>query len=89
MTTTAPEFVSPSPEACEAFNLGAEFLPQEDEDTLPCIKVAGVYVFTYVDKETGAVRVSIHLEDTDPSLIRPNQTVPLVVTCGTSTLFEG
>ncbi|MFF4482951.1 hypothetical protein ACFY1A_38920 [Streptomyces sp. NPDC001520] len=69
----------PDEDACEQANRDAAFHPQTNDDTLPCTKVDGVLVFSYLDYEAGAVRVSVHLGSAEDRLVRPDGTVPLRV----------
>lgn len=82
-------YTFPSKERAEEFNRAAEFSPQVDDDTKPYISVGGVQVYAYLHAATGTVRVSIDLDDPDPSLLRPDSTVPLSVTCQGNPIFEG
>ena len=45
-------------------------------------------VFAYLDADTQAVRVSVHLDTTDEPLIRSDAMVPLHVEVGSSTVFS-
>ncbi|WP_331738811.1 hypothetical protein [Embleya sp. NBC_00896] len=84
-----PQHRFPSAEECEAFNCGARFHPQTDEDgTLPCAETAGALTFTYLDHRTGTLRVSIHLDSVDPAIVRPDGTVPLRVDVGDTVLLD-
>ncbi|WP_147339708.1 hypothetical protein [Actinomadura spongiicola] len=85
---TAHGYQFPNTEDCERANRAAAFHPMRDEDTLPCIEVAGIQVYTYLDPTTRTVRVSIHLDTTDAALLRPDETVPLRVMCGDEVLFD-
>ncbi|WP_424892354.1 hypothetical protein [Streptomyces sp. XH2] len=69
------------PEAAEAAALNrAAVLHPADDDGPPCIEVAGVLTFAYLDPEDGTVRVSVHLDDADEEhIVRPDGTVPLRV----------
>ncbi|NUK21653.1 hypothetical protein [Streptomyces lunaelactis] len=72
------DFRFPEAGACERANRGAVFHPGT-YGGLPCMEVDGVLVFTYLDHELGAVRVSIHLDSAPDHLVRPDGTVPLRV----------
>ncbi|REF00558.1 hypothetical protein [Thermomonospora umbrina] len=71
----------------ERANRAAVFYPKTDLDTLPCIEVAGVLTYLYLDSE-GVLQVSIHLDTTDPGLVRPDATVPLRVMVGDDIVFD-
>ncbi|WP_128380278.1 hypothetical protein [Streptomyces cavernae] len=77
-------------EACAAANSSAVFHPMEgpDDEGLPCIEIAGILVFAYLDADRGAVRVSVHLDTTDEQLIRADGTVPLQVEIEDATVFD-
>ncbi|MGW7365412.1 hypothetical protein ACWGI8_18710 [Streptomyces sp. NPDC054841] len=90
-TTPAPhDFRFPCEEVCAEVNSAAVFHAQAgpDDEGLPCVEVAGVLVFAYLDAGMQAVRVSVHLDTTDERLIRPDETVPLHVEVGDSTVFS-
>ncbi|MFM9499754.1 hypothetical protein ACKI1Q_39970 [Streptomyces galilaeus] len=72
------DFRFPEADACERANRGAVFHPGT-LGGLPCMEVDGVLVFTYLDHELGAVRVSIHLDSAPDRLVRSDGTVPLCV----------
>ncbi|MGW0648457.1 hypothetical protein ACWD4T_06585 [Streptomyces umbrinus] len=76
-------------EACAEANSTAVFHPMEnpDDEGLPCIEIAGILVFAYLDHELGAVRVSIHLDTTDEQLVRADSTVPIQVEIEDTTVF--
>lgn len=57
-------------------------------DDLPCIEVAGVTVFTYLDPDTGAVGVSVDLDTTEAQLVRPDGTVPLRIDVQDTVVLE-
>ncbi|KUJ33571.1 hypothetical protein ADL25_44655 [Streptomyces sp. NRRL F-5122] len=59
-----------------------------DGEGLPCIEIAGVLVFAYLDAGMQAVRVSVHLDTADELVIQPGQTVPLHVQVEDSTVFS-
>lgn len=68
-------------EACAEANSAAVFHPMKDPDDegLPCIEIAGIFVFAYLDSDKEAVRVSIHLDSASDWLVRQGGTVPLRV----------
>ncbi|WP_189317365.1 hypothetical protein [Streptomyces brasiliensis] len=89
---TAPhEFRFPGEEVCAEANSAAVFHAQAgpDDEGLPCIEIAGVLVFAYLDADMQAVRVSVHLDTTDPLLVQPGQSVPLHMEVEDSTVFSG
>lgn len=77
-------------EACAEANSSAVFHAQEspDDEGLPCIEIAGILVFVYLDANCGAVRVSVHLDTTDEQLVRADGTVPLQVEIEDATVFD-
>ncbi|MEV7892215.1 hypothetical protein ACWD3I_48730 [Streptomyces sp. NPDC002817] len=77
-------------EACAAANSSALFHPMDgpEDEGLPCIEIAGVLVFAYLDADREAVRVSVHLDTTDEQLVRPDGTVPMVVELADTTVFD-
>ncbi|TLS45783.1 hypothetical protein FE633_13575 [Streptomyces montanus] len=77
-------------EDCAEANSTAVFHPMEgpDDEGLPCIEIAGILVFAYLDADRGAVRVSVHLDTTDEQLIRADSTVPMQVEIETATVFD-
>lgn len=48
----------------DAANRAAQFHAQRDDDQLPAIEVAGVFVFAYVDSD-GVFRISAHWDGAD------------------------
>ncbi|MGX1915968.1 hypothetical protein ACWIID_45395 [Streptomyces phaeochromogenes] len=76
-------------EACAEANSAAVFHPMEDPDDegLPCIEIAGILVFAYLDSDKEAVRVSVHLDTTDEQLVRADSTVPIQVEIEDTTVF--
>ncbi|MFC9932329.1 hypothetical protein [Streptomyces sp. NPDC127190] len=91
-TLPAPDgFRFPDAEVCAEVNSAAVFHPMAgpDDEGLPCIEIAGVLVFAYLDADMQAVRVSVHLDTTDELLVQPRQTVPLHVEVEDSTVFSG
>ncbi|MGW4951478.1 hypothetical protein [Streptomyces parvulus] len=75
---------------CAAANSWAVFHPMDgpDGEGLPCTEIAGVLVFSYLDADREAVRVSVHLDTTDSQLLRADGTVPIVVEIGDTTVFD-
>lgn len=73
------DFDFPDAVTAEGLNRGAVFYAADD-DGPPCIEVAGVLVYGYVDAEDGVVRISVHLDSADPEyVVRRDGTVPLRV----------
>ncbi|WP_331733120.1 hypothetical protein OHU34_43655 (plasmid) [Streptomyces sp. NBC_00080] len=77
-------------EACAEANSSAVFHAQEgpDDEGLPCIEIAGILVFVYLDANCGAVRVSVHLDTTAEQLVRADGTVPVQVEIEDATVFD-
>lgn len=77
-------------EACAEANSSAVFHPQEnpDDEGLPCIEIAGILVFAYLDADRKAVRVSVHLDTTHEQLVRADGTVPVQVEIEDATVFD-
>ncbi|MFI9591137.1 hypothetical protein [Nonomuraea sp. NPDC052265] len=73
---------------CAAANRLAGPLPKIDDETLPAVSVAGVLVFVYLHHETGALCVSVDLEETWSALRRPDSTIPLQVTINGTPVFD-
>jgi hypothetical protein len=91
MSTPAPRNVRfPGEEVCAEVNSATVFHAQAGpgDEGLPCVEVAGVLVFAYLDADMQAVRVSVHLDTTDEQLLRSDATVPLHVEVGNSTVFS-
>ncbi|MEU3734522.1 hypothetical protein AB0E81_34765 [Streptomyces sp. NPDC033538] len=77
-------------QACAEANSAAVFHPVAMEGPnrgLPCIEIAGVLVFAYLDADTRAVRVSVHLDSTDDQLLQADGTVPVEVDVEDTTVF--
>ncbi|OIJ99020.1 hypothetical protein BIV25_10970 [Streptomyces sp. MUSC 14] len=72
------DFRFPDADACERAHRDAVFHAGTHGD-LPCLEVDGVLVFTYLDHQVGAVRLSVHLDTAPDHLVRPDGTVPLRV----------
>ncbi|CAL9278552.1 hypothetical protein [Streptomyces sp. SudanB66_2053] len=70
-------------------NSAAVFHPMEgtDDEGLPCIEIAGVLAFAYLDADTRAVRVSVHLDTTDEQVLLADGTVPVQVDVEDATVF--
>ena len=77
-------------EACAEANSSAVFHPQAhpDDEGLPCIEIAGILVFAYLDADRGAVRVSVHLNTIAEQLVRADGTVPVQVEIEDATGFD-
>lgn len=60
----------------DELNRAAEFFPQDGEGTRPCIQVAGVQVYVYID-DSGTVRVSVHLDATENAVLDARGLVPI------------
>lgn len=68
-------------EYCARQTRRAAFLaPSSDLEELPCIEVAGVQAYLYLDAESGQVRVSVHLDDAAAEIRNPDATVPVRIT---------
>ncbi|WP_199550146.1 hypothetical protein [Streptomyces sp. N35] len=67
------------PEGSARANSAALFHPIEgpDDEGLPCIEIAGVLVFAYLDAERQAVRIDVHLDTADEQLVRADGTIPI------------
>ncbi|MEU3855552.1 hypothetical protein [Streptomyces sp. NPDC029554] len=76
------------PEDCAEANSAAVFHPMTGPEGLPCIELAGIFVFAYLDPDKRAVRISIHLDSTHEQLLRPDGTVPLQVEVANATVFS-
>lgn len=77
-------------EACAQANSAAVFHPMTgpDDEGLPCIELAGILVFAYLDTDMRAVRVSVHLDTVDEELARADGTIPLQVEVEDATVFS-
>jgi hypothetical protein len=73
----------------EAVNRAARFLPQDEEDTRPCVEIGTVQVYAY--RKGGRLVVSVDLDgvDTEGGEIRDDGTVPMVITVQGREVFEG
>ncbi|MEV5400799.1 hypothetical protein AB0N26_32430 [Streptomyces cellulosae] len=69
----ADSFRFPDEDVCAKVNSAAVFHPMAGpgDEGLPCIEIAGVLVFAYLDADIQAVRVSVHLDTTDELLVQP------------------
>ncbi|AZP14719.1 hypothetical protein EJC51_47435 [Streptomyces aquilus] len=77
-------------EECAEANSTAVFhaMRGPDDEGLPCMEIAGILVFAYLDADREAVRVSVHLDTTDEQLVRADSTVPMVVEIEDTTVFD-
>jgi hypothetical protein len=77
-------------EQCAEANSAAVFhaMRRPDDEGLPCLEIAGILVFAYLDADREAVRVSVHPDTTDEQLVRADGTVPMVVEIGDATVFD-
>jgi hypothetical protein len=77
-------------EACAEANSSAVLHAQEgpDDEGLPCIEIAGILVFAYLDADRTSLRVSVHLDTTDEQLVRADGTVPIQVEIEDATVFS-
>lgn len=75
------------PDEIAEFNRTAVFHPEAGDDTRPCIEVAGVLVFAYVDRG-GIVRVSIHLDTAEPAVLDSGGLVPIQITLEDATVYD-
>lgn len=71
----------------DKFNRAAEFHSQTSDETRPCIEVAGVLVFTYID-DNGVVRVSVHLDTTDVAVHDTRGLVPIRIVLEDAVVFD-
>ncbi|MFJ3445958.1 hypothetical protein ACIPM2_32845 [Streptomyces sp. NPDC086081] len=78
------------PEDCARANSEAVFhsMAGPDDEGLPCLELAGILVFAYLDPDMRAVRVSVHLDTTHEQLLRPDGTMPLQVEVEDATVFS-
>ncbi|MDT4993899.1 MAG: hypothetical protein QOH97_3791 [Actinoplanes sp.] len=75
-----------TPVRAVAVNLAAEFHPATFDIVQPCIQVAGVWVFAYINPD-GVLQVSVHLDDTELWLLSPTSTIPIRVTVQGADVF--
>jgi hypothetical protein len=80
----------PGAYACAELNTAAVFHPQirPGDEGLPCVEVAGIVVFAYLDADIQAVRISVHLDTTDERLLLSNETVPLHIVVEDNVVFS-
>jgi len=71
-----------------AANLAAELHPGTFDIVAPSIRVAGVWVFAYINPD-GFLQVSVHLDETEPWLVNTDNTVPMRVTVQDTDVFTG
>jgi hypothetical protein len=71
-----------------AANLAAELHPATFDIVAPSIRVAGVWVFAYINP-AGFLQVSVHLDETEPWLVSTDNTVPMRVTVQGTDVFTG
>jgi hypothetical protein len=69
-------------------NLDARLVPATFDVPYPAIEVAGVSVFAYLDPH-GTVRITAHLDEAQPWLLRRDRTVPVQVTIDGRVVFQG
>ncbi|MEU5137061.1 hypothetical protein [Streptomyces californicus] len=82
------DFAFPSTPTAEGLNRAA-VLHAADDQGPTCAEVAGVLVFSYLDADDGAVKVSVHLDGADPEhLVRPDGTVPLRIVVEGTVIFD-
>jgi hypothetical protein len=83
----------PDADRCERANTDAVFHPKHGpgKQSLPCIQVADILAFLYLDPDHQQVRVSVHLDGLDPEgpLTRDDGTVPLRIDVENATVFQG
>jgi hypothetical protein len=73
-----------------AANLEARFLPQDARDNTarPCIVIAGIQVYAYLDEETGTLHVSTHYDGAEAPAIAEDGSVPTRVSVGGQIVFD-
>ena len=76
------------PTRAVAANLAAQFHPATFDTAQPCITLAGVWVFAYIDDE-GIVRVSVHLDETEQWLHRGDNTIATRITVQGTDVYTG
>jgi hypothetical protein len=77
-----------TPTRAVAANLAAQFHPATFDTVQPCITVAGVWVFAYIDDD-GVVRVSVHLDETEQWLVRDDNTVAMRIAVQGTDVYTG
>ncbi|MBQ0850190.1 hypothetical protein J8N05_18500 [Streptomyces sp. BH-SS-21] len=77
-------------EDCAEANSSAVFHPMDgpDDESLPCVEIAGVLVFAYLDAHRAAVRISVDLDTTARQLVQADGTVPVLVDLADTTVFD-
>ncbi|MEV0530154.1 hypothetical protein AB0I66_42800 [Streptomyces sp. NPDC050439] len=87
---TSPSLGLWDAKACAEANSSAAFHPQEhpDHEGLPCIELAGILIFAYLDADLRAVRISVHLDTTHEQLVRADGAVPIRVEIDDTTIFD-
>ncbi|MGW0450164.1 hypothetical protein ACWDWV_32825 [Streptosporangium sandarakinum] len=78
-----------SADYCAVANRSAVFLPATGDRTRPCMSVAGVLAFIYLDPDTRTIRLSGHLDSPWDELLRADGTVPLRGTVDGMIVFDG
>lgn len=68
-------------------NRAAKFLPQTDDETRPCIELAGVQVYAYLDND-GVLRVSVDLDTADERLKDDEDCVTVRMTVQGETVYD-
>jgi hypothetical protein len=63
--------------------------PEGRTKELPCMVIGGVQVYAYLNGETGALRVSVDLDDTAAWLVGEDDVVPLEIAVQGETVFTG
>ncbi|MGW5657204.1 hypothetical protein [Streptomyces humi] len=88
--STPARFLFPGEGVCAEANSAAVFHAPAGPggEGLPCMEVAGVLVFAYLDASMQAVRVSVHLDTADELVLQPGDWVPLHVDVEGSTVFS-
>ncbi len=71
-----------------AANLATQVHPATFDTPHPALQVAGVLVFAYIDRH-GRLRVSVHLDETEPWLFAGDGTVPTRITVEDTDVFTG
>jgi hypothetical protein len=67
-------------------NEAAVFLPQVDDDTLPCLMVGGVQVYAYFGN--GELVISAHYDTADDAVVNANKCVPTRVNIGGTDVYH-
>ena len=66
----------PNAKECEVLNRSVRLRYADTPGDIPCIEVAGVQAYLYVDHKTGRMVVSIHRHGADERIVRDGDTVP-------------